>query len=88
LHGSTSIDSHRSNTPSHDSLSSVVTSTSYGLPSNLIHEAPSDTFQESLGSSEGGTGGSTHTFVKTDHQGNVKWGVRHSVGNQNAGSHL
>jgi hypothetical protein len=88
LHGSTSIDSHRSHTPSHDSLSSAVTSMSYGLPSNLIHEAPSDTFQESLGSSEGGTGGSTHTFVKTDHHGNVKWGVRHSVGNQNAGSHL
>jgi hypothetical protein len=84
LHGS----SHRSINPSHDSPSSALTRTSHGLPSNLIYEASSDTFQESLGSSEGGTGDSTHTFVKTDHHGNVKWGVRHSVGNQNASSPL
>lgn len=86
LLGLSSSDSYRSHIPSHDSPSSGLTVTSNSLPSNLIYEAPSDTFQEPLGSSEGGTGGSTHTFVKTDHHGNVKWGVRHSVGNQNAGS--
>jgi hypothetical protein len=83
-YGSSSSNSSWSHTPIHDSSSSDSTITSYGSPSNLIYQAPSSTFHESLGSSEGG---SAHTFVKTDHHGHVKWGVRHSVNNQKAGSH-
>jgi len=73
--------------PIYNSSSRDSSSMSYGLPSTIIHEAPSSTFHESLSSSEGGTVGLTQTYVKTDHHGNFKWGVRHSVDNQYAGSH-
>jgi len=76
-----------SHTPIRDSSSSDSTITSYGSPSNLNYESPSSTFQESLSYSEGGSVDSSHTFVNTDHHGHVKWGVRHSVSNQKAGSH-
>jgi hypothetical protein len=86
-HGSSSTNSSWSHSPTYDSPSSHSTITSYGSPSNLIYETPSSTFRESSSSSEGGSEDSTHTFVKTDHHGHVKWGVRHSVSNQKAGSH-
>ena len=86
-HGSLFDNSSWSHAPIHDSPSSDSTVTSYGSPSNLIYELPSSTFQESLSYSEGGSGDSSHTFVKTDHHGHVKWGVRHSVSDQKAGSH-
>jgi hypothetical protein len=76
-----------SHAPIHDSPSSDSTITSYGSPSNVIYDSPSSTFQQSLSYSEGGSGDSSHTFVKTDHHGHVKWGVRHSVSDQKAGSH-
>ena len=86
-HGSLFGNSSWSHAPVHESPSSDSTVTSYGSPSNLIYESPSSTFQESLDYSEGGSGGSSHAFVKTDHHGQYKWGVRHSVSNQKAGSH-
>lgn len=86
-HGSLFGNSSWSHVPIHDSPSSDSTATSYGSPSNLVYESPSSTFHESLDYSEGGSGGTSHTFVKTDNQGHVKWGVRHSVSNQKAGSH-
>lgn len=86
-HGSSSSDSYWSHNPVSDSPSNDSTRTSYDLPSNLDYEAPSGTVHESLHSGQGDTVGATHTFVKTDHHGNVKWGVRHSVDNKYAGSH-
>lgn len=86
-HSSLFGNSSWSHAPIHDSPSSVSTVTSYGSPSNFAYESPSSTFQESLSYSEGGSGDSSHTFVKTDHHGHVKWGVHHSVNNQKAGSH-
>ena len=86
-HDSLFSNSSWSHAPIHNSPSSDSTVASYGSPSNFNYEAPSSTFHESLGSSEGGSGGPTHTFVKTDHHGHVKWGVHHSVNNQRAGSH-
>ena len=102
-HGSLFGNSSWSHTPIHDSPSSDSTVTSYGSSSNVVyespsstfhespsstfHESPSSTFHESLDYNEGGSGASSHTFVKTDHHGHVKWGVRHSMSNQKAGSH-
>jgi len=86
-HGSLFGNSSWSHAPIHDSPSSDSAVTSYGSPSNYIYESPSSTFHESLSYSEGGSGDSSHTFVKTDQHGHVKWGVRHSVRNQKAGSH-
>jgi hypothetical protein len=86
-HGSSFSNSSWSHAPIRDSPSSDSTVTSYGSPTNLIYELPSSTFQESLSYNEGGSGDSSHTFVKTDHHGHVKWGVRHSMSNQKAGSH-
>jgi hypothetical protein len=85
-HGSLFGNSSWSHATIHDSPSSDSTVTSYGSPSNFIYESPSSTFQESLSYSEGGSGDSSHTFVKTDQHGHVKWGVRHSVSNQQHGS--
>ncbi|XP_069697395.1 uncharacterized protein DKFZp434B061-like isoform X2 [Periplaneta americana] len=75
VYGSSYSDSHKSLTPSHGSTTS------------LLYDDPSDKFHESLSSSGKGTSGPTYTFVKTDYDGNVKWGVRHSVGSQYAGGH-
>lgn len=86
-HGSSSSDSHWSHTSISDTPSGDSTSTSNGLPSNLIYKAPSSTFHGSLSSDEGVPVGATHTFVKTDHHGNVKWGVHHSIDNKYADSH-
>jgi len=85
-HGSLFGNSSWSHASIHDSPSTDSTLTSYGSPSNLVYESPSSTFHESLDYSEGGSGGSSHAFVKTDH-GHIKWGVRHSVSNQKTGSH-
>jgi hypothetical protein len=86
-HGSSSSDSQWSHTPTSDSPYSGSISTTYYSPSNSIYKAPSSTFHESLGSGEGGPVGATHTFVKMDPHGNVKWGVHHSVGNKYDATH-